>query len=136
VARILAIDYGMKRTGLAVTDPMQIIATGLTAVDTKNIFDFLKDYLKNEEVELFVVGYPIHLDGNESPMSLAVDKFIENLQKNHPHIPVDKEDERFTSQMAARSLVQSGVKKKKRQNKKLLDEVSAVLILQAYMGHR
>ncbi|MFK7904774.1 MAG: Holliday junction resolvase RuvX [Chitinophagales bacterium] len=136
MARILAIDYGMKRTGLAVTDPMQIIATGLTAVDTKNIFDFLKDYLKNEEVELFVVGYPIHLDGNESPMSLAVDKFIEILQKNHPHIPVDKEDERFTSQMAARSLVQSGVKKKKRQNKKLLDEVSAVLILQAYMGHR
>ncbi len=136
MARILAIDYGMKRTGLAVTDPMQIIATGLTAVDTKNIFDFLKDYLNNEEVEQFVVGYPIHLDGNESPMSLAVDKFIEVLQKNHPHIPVDKEDERFTSQMAARSLVQSGVKKKKRQNKKLLDEVSAVLILQAYMGHR
>ncbi|MGB1242045.1 MAG: Holliday junction resolvase RuvX, partial [Chitinophagales bacterium] len=126
MARILAIDYGMKRTGLAVTDPMQIIATGLTAVDTKNIFDFLKDYLNSEEVEQFVVGYPIHLDGNESPMSLAVDRFIEKLQKNHPHIPVDKEDERFTSQMAARALVQSGVKKKKRQNKKLLDEVSAV----------
>ncbi len=132
----MAIDYGMKRTGIAVTDPLQIIATGLTAVDTKNIFDFLKDYLKTEEVEQFVVGYPIHLDSNESPMSLAVDKFIEDLQKNHPTIPVDREDERFTSKMAAQSLVQSGVRKKKRQNKKLLDEVSAVLILQGYLGHR
>ncbi len=135
VARILAIDYGKRRTGFAVTDPLQIIATGLTAVDTTAIFDFLKEYLKNEEVEQFVVGYPLHLDESESEMSLAVDKFIEELQKNHPHIPVAKEDERYTSQMAAQSLFQSGVKKKKRRNKKLLDEVSAVLILQRFLGH-
>ncbi len=135
MARIMAFDYGRKRTGIAVTDPLQIIATGLTTVETSTIFTFLEDYLKKEEVEKFVVGVPLRDHHEANPVVTLIEKFIQKLQKHFPHIPVDTEDESFTSKMAVKSLVQGGVKKKKRRNKSLIDEVSATLILQQHLGH-
>ena len=134
MARILAIDYGTKRIGLAVTDPMQIIATGLTTVATAKALNFLKTYTAQEEVECFVVGEPKNLDNTPSQSAAATEKFIQQLQKHFPNIPIARIDERFTSKMAAQTLVMSGLKKKKRQQKALLDEVSATLILQTYLG--
>ena len=135
MARIMAFDYGKKRTGIAVTDPLQIIATGLTTVETEKLMDFLIDYLRKEDVERFVIGEPVGLDGQATDASEAVDEFIQSLKKQFPGIPVDKEDERFTSKMAVQTLVKSGIKKKKRRDKKLIDQVSATIILQSYLGH-
>lgn len=135
MARIMAFDFGTKRIGIAVTDPLQIIATGLTTVSTPTIFDFLTDYLRHEIVELFVVGEATNFDGTLTHSSLPAQKFVEELQKRFPLIPIRREDERYTSKYAAQALVRSGVRKKQRQNKALLDEVSAVIILQTYLGH-
>ncbi|MGB1207259.1 MAG: Holliday junction resolvase RuvX [Chitinophagales bacterium] len=135
MGRILAIDFGKKRTGLAVTDPLQIIATGLKTVETEKVLDFLKKYVVQENVECFVVGLPLNLDGTPTDATFASNEFVKKLQKLFPNIPIEREDERYTSKMAARTLVLSGVKKKKRRNKKLLDEVSATIILQSYLGH-
>jgi len=133
VARILAIDYGTKRIGLAVTDPLQIIANGLDTVLTPNIFDYLKKYLETEQVECFVVGEPKHLDGNPSQIAPQVEKFIKELQKLFPDIKIEREDERFTSEDAKLAILQSGVKKKKRRDKGLVDKVAATIILQDFM---
>jgi len=133
VTRILAIDYGSKRVGLAVTDPLQIIATGLDTVPTATIFDFLKNYLFTESVSKFVVGYPMHLDGSPAQLAPTIEKFVEKLNKLYPEIEVVYEDERFTSEDAKRIILQSGAKKKKRRDKALVDKVAAVLILQSYM---
>lgn len=135
MARIMGIDYGTKRVGLAVTDPLQIIATALTTVATEEIFTFLAEYVKQEAVELFVVGKPLHLDGRETDATKPTEKFVVALQKKFPDIPIDREDEAFTSKMAAKTLVASGVKKKKRRKKGMLDKVSATIILQSYLGH-
>jgi len=136
VARILGIDYGTKRIGIAVTDPLQIIVNGLTTVATDDIFDFLQNYVKEEEVELIVVGEPMHEDGTPSQIAHLVVGFVRKLKKLFPEIKVDTQDERYTSREAKEIILRSGLGKKKRRDKKLIDEVSAVLILQDYLGHR
>jgi len=136
LARILAIDYGKKRIGIAVTDDLQIIASGLTTVETKKIFSFLTNYLKNEKVELFIVGEPKQLNNTESESEQFIKPFIEKLKTTFPKIPIKRVDERFTSKMAFQSMIESGLKKKQRQNKAIIDEVSATIILQSYLYHK
>lgn len=132
--RILAFDYGGKRTGIAVTDPLQMIATALETVDTKNVMDYLKTYCAKEEVETFVVGQPFRMDGSTSDIEVDILKFIEKLKIEFPGIPVRRMDESFTSRRSMQSLIASGVKKKARRDKRLLDSVSATLILQDYLA--
>ncbi len=133
MGRILAIDYGRKRVGLAVTDPLKIIANGLTTVHSKDIFLFLDDYFKKEDVETVVVGYPVNLQ-NEGAESLQfINPFIKKLIKKYPDTKIDTYDERFTSKMAQAALIEGNLKKKDRQNKALVDKISAVLILQSYL---
>lgn len=134
--RILAIDYGKKRTGLAVTDPLQMIATGLTTVPTHDLIPYLKKYLAIEAVELFLIGEPKNLDGEATDATALVTECVRILQKNFPQIPVKKVDERFTSKLAFRSMIDSGLKKKDRQNKGLVDEISATIILQEYLQYK
>ncbi|MFY8109263.1 MAG: Holliday junction resolvase RuvX [Bacteroidia bacterium] len=133
MGRILAVDYGTKRVGLAVTDPSRIIANGLTTVHSKDVIKFLEDYIKKEPVDIFVVGKPLRLDGSDSESAVHVEKFISLLAKHFPQIPVERIDERFTSKIAQRSMLEMGLKKKDRQNKETVDQISAVLILQTYM---
>ncbi len=134
MGRILAIDYGTKRTGIAVTDELQIIASGLTTVDTNELLTFLKDYVSAENVEKFVVGLPKQMNNSASESEVYIQKFLEELQKQIPHISIEREDERFTSKMAFQTMIDSGLKKKQRQNKALVDEISATLILQSYLS--
>lgn len=129
----MSIDYGTKRVGVAVTDPLQIIANGLDTVPTSDIFDFLKRYFVEEEVEQMVVGMPYHLDGNPTYVSPLIEAFIKKVNKLFPTIKVVTQDERFTSSDAKKIILQSGAKKKKRQDKGLVDKISAVLILQEYL---
>ncbi len=131
--RILAFDYGTKRIGIAVTDPLQIIATGLDTIHPKDIIDYLKKYLSSEQVELFVVGEPKQMDGTDSQSTPHIKGFITTLKKNFPEIPVERIDERFTSKMASATIAQSGLKKTDRQNKARLDTISATIILQTYL---
>ena len=137
MGRILAIDYGKKRTGIAVTDPLQIIASGLTTVDTIKNLSFLKDYLKKEDVEMIVIGYPFKLENTKAAHSLPlIDGFIKKLKKSFPNIPIIKEDEHFTSKMAVQAMIDGGVKKMKRRDKALIDKISAALILKSYLDRR
>lgn len=136
LARILALDYGTKRTGIAITDELQIIASGLTTVETKNIFSFLTDYIKNEKVELFIVGEPKQMNNKESESEQFIKPFLKKLKLTFPKIPVKRVDERFTSKMAFQSMIDSGLKKKHRQNKGLIDEISATIILQSYLEQK
>ena len=131
--RILAFDYGTKRIGVAVTDPLQIIATGLDTIHPKDIIEFLKNYLLREAVELFVVGEPKQMDGTPSQSAQHVKGFITTLKKTFPNVPVETIDERFTSKMAAATIAQSGFKKSDRQNKERVDTISATIILQSYL---
>ena len=133
MARIMAIDYGTKRVGIAVTDPLQIIAKALTTVDAIKIFDWLKEYFKAEEVELVLVGYPLGLNGEPTNATPFVDRFISQFQKQFPNKELLTRDEAFTSKMAMKVLIDSGVKKKERRNKALLDQTSAAIILQEYL---
>lgn len=126
-------DYGGKRTGIAVTDPLKIIASGLTTVQTSELFAFLKEYFEKEEVEKLLIGYPTHLDGTSTHATPLVEKFIKKFKKQFPDMPVEKVDERYTSKRAMEALIASGVKKKKRRNKALLDEMSAAIMLQEYL---
>ena len=135
MSRILAIDYGLKRTGLAVTDPLKIIATGLTTVESKQLIAFLKDYFSKEEVELMIIGEPKNLDDSDTHATQLVRNIIKELQKNFPAIPVKTVDERFTSKMASRAMIEMGLKKKQRQNKVLVDEIAATIMLQEYLKH-
>ncbi|WP_111709219.1 Holliday junction resolvase RuvX [Lutibacter citreus] len=136
MARILAFDYGIKRIGLAVTDELQIIASGLTTVNTKEIFSFLTKYLKNENVELFVIGEPKQMNNTVSESEQYIVVFIEKLKSTFPKIPIVRVDERFTSKMAFQSMIDGGLKKKQRQNKALIDEISATIILQTYLEQK
>ena len=136
MARIMGIDYGTKRVGIAVTDPLQIIASGLDTVATATIFDFLSQYFEEEEVTTVVVGYPTHKDGNPNKITHLVVGFIRKLKKMFPDIEVVTQDEGFTSVDAKQIILQSGAKKKQRRDKALVDRISAVLILQDYLGHR
>ncbi|MNG55378.1 putative Holliday junction resolvase [compost metagenome] len=134
--RLMAFDYGTKRIGVAVTDPMQIIATALTTVHPQDIWTFLTDYLQTEQIETFVVGKPKQLDGSDSESASHVVGFMRKLKKIYPTIPVMEIDERFTSKMASAAIAQSAKKKKDRQQKGLVDTVSATIILQSYMEGR
>jgi putative Holliday junction resolvase len=136
MARIMAIDYGRKRVGIAVTDTEQIIASGLTTVAAHDVFDFIKQYLQNEEVETFVVGEAKNLDNTAAESSRFIEPFVKRLQKLYPAIPVERVDERFTSKMAFQSMIDGGLRKKARRNKALIDEISATIILQSYLANR
>ena len=133
MARILAIDYGGKRTGLAATDPLQIIVSPLETILTETLFDYLTKYFENEDVELVVIGMPLDLDGNETHNTKAVIEFEKKFKKKF-NIPTVFEDERYTSQMAKMALVEGGFKKKHRQKKGSLDSISALFILKIYLG--
>ena len=131
--RIMAIDFGTKRTGIAVTDPLQIIATGLTTVETQNIMTFLKDYFTKEQVELVIIGEPKNLNDSDTHATVYVREFIRRLKKIFPTMPVTTVDERFTSKMATRSMLEMGLKKKDRRNKSLVDEIAATMMLQEWL---
>ena len=133
MARILSIDYGGKRTGLAVTDPLKIIATGLCTVETPKLMAFLKNYLLKEKVELIIIGMPVNWDDTATHATPLVKKFISQLQKDFPGIPIVEVDERFTSKLASQAMVQMGMKKKQRQNKAMIDEIAATIMLQEYL---
>ncbi|MHA4809895.1 Holliday junction resolvase RuvX [Flavitalea flava] len=132
--RIIAIDYGLKRTGLAVTDPFQIIATGLTTIESPKLIPFLKEYFKKEEVELILIGEPKNWDDTDTHATPLVRQIIVRLQKEFPAIPLKTADERFTSKMASRAMIDMGMKKKQRRNKALVDEIAATILLQEYLG--
>ena len=134
--RIIGIDYGRKRVGVAVSDPLMIFASPLETVPTANIINYLKTYTSKEEVEKFVVGYPVNMDNRPSEAAQYVDIFLKQLRKAFPQIPVELEDERFTSVLAFQSLIDSGVKKMDRRDKGAVDKVSAALILQTYMDRK
>lgn len=131
--RLLAIDFGTKRSGIAITDELQIIASGLTTVDTKNLISFLKDYVAKEKVELFIIGEPKQMSNEVSESEAAILAFIEKLSNAIPEIPIKRVDERFTSKMAFQTMIDSGLKKNQRKNKALVDEISATIILQSYL---
>jgi len=131
--RIISIDYGAKRTGLAVTDPLQIIATGLTTVESKQLIPFLKDYFAREEVVLIIIGEPKNWDDTDTNATPLVEKIIKKLEKNFPKIPIKRVDERYTSKMAKDAMLEMGLKKMQRRNKKLVDEIAATILLQEYM---
>jgi putative Holliday junction resolvase len=131
--RILAFDYGLRRVGLAVTDPLQIIANSLETVETKNVFTFLKSYCAKEPVSDFVVGFPVHYGAVRNEMIPHIEKFILELKRNFPEIAIHKMDERFTSKMASQTLLLSGVNKKERRNKGNIDAISANIILQSFL---
>jgi putative Holliday junction resolvase len=133
MARILAIDYGKKRTGLAVTDPLRIIATGLTTVPTPQLIPWLKEYMTREAVDLIVMGWPSNWDDTDTTATPLVRQAIVRLRKEFPHIPLETADERYTSKMATQSMLESGLKKKERRNKALVDEIAATILLQDYL---
>jgi len=134
MARILAIDYGGKRTGLAVTDPMQIIATGLSTIDSRELIPFIKQYLSKEVVELIIIGMPLNWDESDTHGTPLVKAAIKKLEKEFPDMPIKTVDERYSSKMAKDAMLQMGLKKKDRRDKKLVDEIAATIILQEYLG--
>lgn len=133
MGRILAFDYGTRRVGIAVTDPLKIIANTLETIPTKTVLDFVKKYCSTEEVEAFVVGYPFSHGHNVNPVTVEIEKFIVKLKEAYPGKPIHKIDESFTSKIAAQTLLMSGVNKKERRNKGHIDAISANLILQTYL---
>lgn len=134
MARIICIDYGGKRTGLAVTDPLQIIATSLATIDTKELVPFLKKYFQEEPVELILIGEPLNLDDTDTHATPLVRAAIIKLQKEFPSIPIQKVDERYTSKLASRAMVEMGMKKKDRRVKGNIDMIAATMMLQEYLG--
>ena len=136
MGRILSIDYGRKRTGLAVTDPLQIRAGGLATVSTSELFDWLQGYLRREQVELIVIGEPRQPNGQPSENLPRVQQFVNRWRKVHPEVPIDYYDERFTSVLAHQAMLDGGLRKKARQDKALVDEISATIILEDYLRSR
>lgn len=133
--RIMSLDYGTKRTGIAVTDPLRLIATGLDTVDTHKLFPYLEAYFSKEKVSLLIIGLPLHADGTATKLEDDIRGFIRKIQKIFPDLTVDRIDESFSSAKAKQIILQSGASRKKRQDKSLLDKVSASLLLQEYMDH-
>ncbi len=133
MGRILALDYGTKRTGIAVTDELQIIASGLTTVPTSELLPFLKKYFETENVELVLLGEPKQMDNSASQSEVSIQEFLKKFTKDFPEMKLERVDERFTSKMAFQSMIDSGLKKKQRKNKALVDEISATIILQSYL---
>jgi len=136
MGRILGIDYGTKRIGLAVTDPLQIFASPLNTVNSSKFYDFLHEYMKTEVVDEFVIGYPVQMNNQPSESVRFVNPFIKRLRKDFPGKAIHLVDERFTSQMALRTMIEGGVKKRERQNKLLVDKISASIILQSFLDNR
>lgn len=136
MAIILALDYGTKRTGIAVTDPLQIIASGLTTVPTPELLAFVKDFCQKNPVETIVIGAPKQLDNTPSESEIFIQKFEKDLRLALPNIQIERYDERFTSKLATQAMLSGGLKKKKRQNKELIDQISATIILQDYLENR
>ena len=136
MGKALGIDYGTKRTGIAITDAMQIIASGLTTVATHTLDEFISNLLQKEAIECFVVGDPKNLDGTATDSTSHVNGFVKRIKQKYPDIPIYQIDERFTSKIAKQSILASGVKKKVRQNKALVDQVSATIILQNYLDYK
>lgn len=136
MARILALDYGSKRTGIAITDELQLIASGLTTVPTTELMDFLKKYIASEKVETILVGEPKQKDGTHSGIEEEIQKFLGKFSKVFPHLEIKRIDERYTSKMAFQTMIDSGLKKKQRRNKALVDEISATIILQQYLYNK
>ena len=134
MARILCIDYGGKRTGIAVTDPLQIIATALQTVETHMLFVFLKNYLKLEEVERILIGHPLNLDNSPTHATPLVEAAIKRLNKEFPQLPIEQVDERFTSKLAGRAMLEMGMKKKQRREKGQVDQIAAAIMLQEYLA--
>lgn len=133
MARIMAIDYGGKRTGIAVTDPLQIIATGLTTIHSKDLIPFIEQYIREEVVEKFIIGLPVNWDGSDTHGTAPAKSAIRLLQKKFPQIPVVPVDERYTSAMAKNAMIDMGMKKKDRRDKKIVDEIAATIMLQEYL---
>lgn len=133
LGRILAIDYGKKRTGIAVTDELRLIASGLTTIQTSDIIPFLMEYLNKEVVDVIVVGEPKQMNNAPSESEALIVPFVQEITKHFPKLPIKRQDERFTSKMAFQTMLDSGLKKKQRRNKALIDEISATIILQSYM---
>ncbi|GET33517.1 putative pre-16S rRNA nuclease [Prolixibacter bellariivorans] len=133
MGRILALDYGRKRVGVAVTDPLQLIASRLTTIATHEIWDFLSEYLQKEDVETLVIGYPVQLNNEPSESIRYINPFLKKFRKLYPDMPVKQIDERFTSKMAFQSMIDAGLRKKSRQDKAMVDAVSATIILQSYL---
>ncbi|MBD3661276.1 MAG: Holliday junction resolvase RuvX [Arenibacter algicola] len=136
MGRILALDYGKVRTGIAVTDELQIIASGLTTVDTKELLNFLRKYVQEEKVEKFVIGEPKQMNNLPSESEELIKPFLRTLEGVFPKIPVERQDERFTSKMAFQTMIDSGLNKKQRRDKALVDEISATILLQAYLNRK
>ena len=136
MGRILAIDYGRKRVGLAVTDPMKMIANGLDTIHPNEVLKYLEDYCSREDVESFVVGYPKQMNNTDSEAVQYIKPFLKKLKKQFPTVPVELEDERFTSKMALDAMIQGGMKKKQRQNKSNVDRISATIILQSFLERK
>ena len=134
MGRILSIDYGKKRTGLAVTDPLKIIATGLTTVETPKLMAYLKEYIQKEGVEEVIIGMPTNMDDSDTHATPLVKNFIGQFKKAFPSLPLIEVDERFTSKMATQAMLEMGLKKKQRQNKALVDEIAATIMLQEYLN--
>lgn len=136
MGRVLALDYGQKRTGIAVTDEMQLIASGLTTVPTHELIGFLKQYVSEEKVIRFIVGEPKQMDSTPSESEALIIPFLRKLEAEFPNIPIERHDERFTSKMAFQTMIDSGLNKKQRRNKALVDEISATIILQGYLNSK
>jgi putative Holliday junction resolvase len=134
--RILAIDYGIKRTGIAVSDELQIIASGLTTIPSETVIDFLRDYFKRERVEKVIIGEPKQMNNEPSESAPIINAFVEKFKSAFPDMPVDRVDERFTSKMAFQTMIDSGLSKKQRQNKALIDEISATIMLRDYLSRK
>jgi putative holliday junction resolvase len=134
MSRILSIDYGKKRTGIAVTDPLRIIATGLCTVESHMLIPFLRDYFKKEQVDQVIVGMPLNWNDTDTHATPLVKEFIRIFKKNFPNLPIQEVDERFTSKMASQAMIDMGMKKKQRQNKAMVDEIAATIMLQEYLG--
>lgn len=136
MARIMAIDYGLKRTGIAVTDPLQIIANALDTIDTPKLFSFLRDYFSREPVELILIGEPKNLDDSDTHATPLVRKAIERLRKEFPLVPVQTVDERYSSKLAKEAMLQMGMKKMQRRDKAMVDKIAATILLQEYLAQR
>ena len=136
MARIVSIDYGKRRTGIAVTDPLQIIANGLATVSTSELFDYLKDYLSREQVERIIIGRPLQTNGQPSENLQRVEQFVNRWRKEMPDVPVEYVDERFTSVLAHQAMIDGGLRKKARQDKALVDKISATIMLEDYLRRR
>jgi putative holliday junction resolvase len=136
MARILSIDYGIKRTGIAITDEMQMIASGLTTIPTTEIYNFLIHYFQTEKVSTVIIGEPKQMNGEPSESAIYIEDFIKNFQIKFPNMPLVKVDERFTSKMAFQTMIESGLKKNQRKNKALIDEIAATILLQDYLNYK